>query len=105
MSADLETSSQVKVRQSNDLGRDPAMAHEAWRGGVQPPSVRDQPTEMPNALSPINTTVVETRLQQPAAAKATASANTYRFTDKTRTPSYPHQSLAGHGAARHNILN
>jgi len=45
-----------------------------------------QPTEMPNALSPINTTVVETRLQQPAAAKATASANTYRFADKTRTP-------------------
>jgi hypothetical protein len=37
--------------------------------------------------------VVETRLQQPAAAKAIASANTYRFTDKTRTPSYPHPIL------------
>jgi hypothetical protein len=33
-----------------------------------------QPTEMPNALSPISTTVVETRLQQPAAANAIASA-------------------------------
>ena len=86
------------MRQSNDLGRDPATAHEAWRGGVQP-------TEMPNALSPINTTVAETKLQQPAAANATASANTYRFADKTRTPSYPHPSLAGHAAARHNILN
>ena len=53
-------------------------------------AVAIQPTEMPNALSPINTTVVETRLQQPAAANATASANTYRFADKTRTPSYPH---------------
>jgi len=29
---------------------------------------------MPNARSPINTTVVETKLQQPAAAKAIASA-------------------------------
>jgi hypothetical protein len=33
-----------------------------------------QPTEMPNALSPISTTVVETKLQQPAAANAIASA-------------------------------
>jgi hypothetical protein len=33
-----------------------------------------QPTEMPSALSPISTTVVETRLQQPAAANAIASA-------------------------------
>ena len=52
-----------------------------------------QPTEMPNALSPISTTVVETRLQQPAAANAIASAKKKRFTDKTRPPSYPHPIL------------
>ena len=46
-----------------------------------------QPTEMPNALSPISTTVVETRLQEPAAATAIASAKTYRLADKTRPPS------------------
>ena len=35
----------------------------------QPPwSHGTQPTEMPNALSPISTTVVETRLQQPSRA-------------------------------------
>jgi hypothetical protein len=45
-----------------------------------------QPTEMPNALSPISTTVVETRLQQPAAANAIASAKKKRFTDKTHPP-------------------
>jgi hypothetical protein len=44
---------------------------------------------MPNARSPINTTVVETKLQQPAAAKAIASAKKKRFTDKTPPPSYP----------------
>ena len=38
------------------------------------PRGRVQPAEMPNARSPINTTVVETKLQQPAAAKAIASA-------------------------------
>jgi hypothetical protein len=38
---------------------------------------------MPNARSPINTTVVETKLQQPAAANAIASAKKKRFTDKT----------------------
>jgi hypothetical protein len=76
----------VKVRQSNDLGRDPATAHELGEVVFSRRRSAIQPTEMPNARSPINTTVVETRLQQPAAAKATASANTYRFADKTRTP-------------------
>jgi hypothetical protein len=64
-----------------------------------------QPTEMPNALSPISTTVVETRLQQPAAANAIASAKKKRFTDKTRPPHIPIQFLAGDGAERHHILN
>ena len=64
-----------------------------------------QPTEMPNARSPINTTVVETRLQQPAAANAIASAKKKRFTDKTPPPHIPVRSLAGARAARHNILN
>ncbi|MGZ3284814.1 MAG: hypothetical protein ACXU89_16850 [Xanthobacteraceae bacterium] len=44
---------------------------------------------MPNARSPINTTVVETKLQQPAAAKAIASAKKKRFTDKTPPPHIP----------------
>lgn len=69
------------------------------------PRGRVQPVEMPNARSPINTTVVETKLQQPAAAKAIASAKKKRFTDKTPPPHIPVRSLAGCGAARHNILN
>jgi hypothetical protein len=64
-----------------------------------------QPTEMPNALSPISTTVVETRLQQPAAANAIASAKKKRFTDKTRPPHIPIRLLAGDAAERHHILN
>jgi hypothetical protein len=47
---------------------------------------------MPNARSPINTTVVETKLQQPAAAKAIASAKKKRFTDKTPPPHIPVRS-------------
>ena len=71
--------------------------------GGRPESV--QPTEMPNALSPISTTVVETRLQQPAAANAIASAKKKRFTDKTRPPHIPIRLLAGDAAERHHILN
>ena len=72
------------------------------RGSVAPKG-HAQPTEMPNALSPISTTVVETRLQQPAAATAIASAKTYRFADKTRPPHNP-RSIFGRrrrGAPQH----
>jgi hypothetical protein len=55
------------------LGRDLAATHELGEAAARRPEGA-QPTEMPNALSPISTTVVETRLQQPAAANAIASA-------------------------------
>jgi hypothetical protein len=60
---------------------------------------------MPNALIPISTTVVETRLQQPAAANAIASAKKKRLLTRHVPPHIPIQFLAGDGAERHHILN